>query len=170
MGGIFLVFFCRHSRLFVSPYTMHCMIFVSLIKKHSSANTLTILQFCVCVSCHCRNLLYVYPQSLNFSSRQGSVRNIAVKVQFMAGEDPSQALPVSHSGAKSIYFALIKTAWGTKYVIYSWKNEPLHKGTNALSKSFMLFCWASANLLLLLWGFVFCFFAADCTQLHTLQL
>lgn len=44
-----------------------------------------------------RNLLYVYPESLNFSSRQGSVRNIAVKVQFMAGEDPSQALPVSHS-------------------------------------------------------------------------
>ncbi|KAM9115232.1 dedicator of cytokinesis protein 6 isoform 2-T2 [Pangshura tecta] len=41
-----------------------------------------------------RNLLYVYPQSLNFSSRQGSVRNIAVKVQFMAGEEPSQALPV----------------------------------------------------------------------------
>ncbi|XP_050781479.1 dedicator of cytokinesis protein 6 isoform X3 [Gopherus flavomarginatus] len=41
-----------------------------------------------------RNLLYVYPQSLNFSSRQGSMRNIAVKVQFMAGEDPSQALPV----------------------------------------------------------------------------
>uniref|UniRef100_A0AAX7UDE9 Dedicator of cytokinesis 6 n=1 Tax=Astatotilapia calliptera TaxID=8154 RepID=A0AAX7UDE9_ASTCA len=41
-----------------------------------------------------RNLLYVYPQSLNFSSRQGSVRNIAVKVQFMAGEDPSQALAV----------------------------------------------------------------------------
>ncbi|XP_026205379.1 dedicator of cytokinesis protein 7-like isoform X6 [Anabas testudineus] len=41
-----------------------------------------------------RNLLYVYPESLNFSSRQGSVRNIAVKVQFMAGEDPSQALPV----------------------------------------------------------------------------
>uniref|UniRef100_A0A3Q3R0N4 Dedicator of cytokinesis 6 n=1 Tax=Monopterus albus TaxID=43700 RepID=A0A3Q3R0N4_MONAL len=44
-----------------------------------------------------RNLLYVYPKSLNFSSRQGSVRNIAVKVQFMAGEDLSQALPVSHS-------------------------------------------------------------------------
>uniref|UniRef100_G3PL26 Dedicator of cytokinesis 6 n=1 Tax=Gasterosteus aculeatus aculeatus TaxID=481459 RepID=G3PL26_GASAC len=41
-----------------------------------------------------RNLLYVYPQSLNFSSRQGSVRNIAVKVQFMAGEDPGQALSV----------------------------------------------------------------------------
>uniref|UniRef100_A0A4W5LDK5 Dedicator of cytokinesis 6 n=1 Tax=Hucho hucho TaxID=62062 RepID=A0A4W5LDK5_9TELE len=42
-----------------------------------------------------RNLLYIYPQSLNFSSRQGSVRNIAVKVQFMAGEDPSLAMPVS---------------------------------------------------------------------------
>uniref|UniRef100_A0A670KHJ3 Dedicator of cytokinesis 6 n=1 Tax=Podarcis muralis TaxID=64176 RepID=A0A670KHJ3_PODMU len=41
-----------------------------------------------------RNLLYVYPQSLNFSSRQGSVRNIAVKLQFMAGEDPGQAMPV----------------------------------------------------------------------------
>ncbi|XP_078541005.1 dedicator of cytokinesis protein 6 isoform X8 [Lissotriton helveticus] len=41
-----------------------------------------------------RNLLYVYPHSLNFSNRQGSVRNIAVKVQFMAGEDPSQALQV----------------------------------------------------------------------------
>uniref|UniRef100_A0A4W5QGF4 Dedicator of cytokinesis 6 n=1 Tax=Hucho hucho TaxID=62062 RepID=A0A4W5QGF4_9TELE len=41
-----------------------------------------------------RNLLYIYPQSLNFSSRQGSVRNIAVKVQFMAGEDPSLSMPV----------------------------------------------------------------------------
>uniref|UniRef100_A0A673YN18 Dedicator of cytokinesis 6 n=1 Tax=Salmo trutta TaxID=8032 RepID=A0A673YN18_SALTR len=41
-----------------------------------------------------RNLLYIYPQSLNFSSRQGSVRNIAVKVQFMAGEDLSLAMPV----------------------------------------------------------------------------
>ncbi|KAG7223180.1 hypothetical protein INR49_015788 [Caranx melampygus] len=42
-----------------------------------------------------RNLLYVYPQSLNFSSRQGSVRNIAVKVQFMAAEDPSHLWKVS---------------------------------------------------------------------------
>uniref|UniRef100_A0A6I8NBE1 Dedicator of cytokinesis 6 n=1 Tax=Ornithorhynchus anatinus TaxID=9258 RepID=A0A6I8NBE1_ORNAN len=41
-----------------------------------------------------RNLLYVYPHSLNFNSRQGSVRNITVKVQFMAGEDSSQAMPV----------------------------------------------------------------------------
>ncbi|XP_060040571.1 dedicator of cytokinesis protein 6 isoform X2 [Erinaceus europaeus] len=41
-----------------------------------------------------RNLLFVYPHSLNFSSRQGSVRNLAVRLQYMAGEDPSQALPV----------------------------------------------------------------------------
>ncbi|XP_040096592.1 dedicator of cytokinesis protein 6 isoform X8 [Oryx dammah] len=41
-----------------------------------------------------RSLLYVYPHSLNFSSRQGSVRNLTVRVQYMAGEDPSQALPV----------------------------------------------------------------------------
>lgn len=47
-----------------------------------------------------RNLLFVYPHSLNFSSRQGSVRNLAVRVQYMAGEDPSQALPVSGVPAK----------------------------------------------------------------------
>ncbi|XP_053439184.1 dedicator of cytokinesis protein 6 isoform X5 [Nycticebus coucang] len=41
-----------------------------------------------------RNLLYVYPHSLNFSSRQGSVRNLTIRIQYMAGEDPSQALPV----------------------------------------------------------------------------
>ncbi|XP_029419625.1 dedicator of cytokinesis protein 6 isoform X4 [Nannospalax galili] len=41
-----------------------------------------------------RNLLFVYPHRLNFSSRQGSVRNLAVRIQYMAGEDQSQALPV----------------------------------------------------------------------------
>uniref|UniRef100_G3SQF0 Dedicator of cytokinesis 7 n=1 Tax=Loxodonta africana TaxID=9785 RepID=G3SQF0_LOXAF len=41
-----------------------------------------------------RNLLYVYPQSLNFANRQGSARNITVKVQFMYGEDSSNAMPV----------------------------------------------------------------------------
>uniref|UniRef100_M3ZCM0 Dedicator of cytokinesis 6 n=1 Tax=Nomascus leucogenys TaxID=61853 RepID=M3ZCM0_NOMLE len=45
-------------------------------------------------SCPPQELLYVYPHSLNFSSRQGSVRNLAVRVQYMTGEDPSQALPV----------------------------------------------------------------------------
>ena len=43
-----------------------------------------------------RNLLYVNPQSLNFANRQGSARNITVKVQFMNGEDPSNAMPVCH--------------------------------------------------------------------------
>ncbi|PNJ14308.1 DOCK6 isoform 3 [Pongo abelii] len=47
-----------------------------------------------------RNLLYVYPHSLNFSSRQGSVRNLAVRVQYMTGEDPSQALPVALPGMR----------------------------------------------------------------------
>ncbi|BFY99508.1 hypothetical protein BsWGS_02548 [Bradybaena similaris] len=41
-----------------------------------------------------RNLMYVYPKSLNFANRQGSARNLAVKVQFLAGEDESFALPV----------------------------------------------------------------------------
>ncbi|XP_075715135.1 dedicator of cytokinesis protein 6 isoform X3 [Rhinoderma darwinii] len=51
-----------------------------------------------------RNLLYVYPKCLNFSSRQGSVRNIAVKVQYMAGEDPNQALPVIFGRSSSNEF------------------------------------------------------------------
>ncbi|KAI0241313.1 Dedicator of cytokinesis protein 7 [Lamellibrachia satsuma] len=34
-----------------------------------------------------RNLLYVYPRLLNFTNRQGSARNIAVKIQLMNGED-----------------------------------------------------------------------------------
>lgn len=41
-----------------------------------------------------RNLLYVYPHSLNFANRQGSARNIAVRVQFMCGEDETYAMPV----------------------------------------------------------------------------
>ncbi|XP_062827498.1 dedicator of cytokinesis protein 6 isoform X1 [Anolis carolinensis] len=52
-----------------------------------------------------RNLLFVYPQNLNFSSRQGSVRNIAVKLQFMAGEDPSQAMPVIFGKSSCSEFA-----------------------------------------------------------------
>lgn len=42
-------------------------------------------------------MLYVYPKHLNFVNRQGSARNIAVKVQYMTGEDDSDALPVSNS-------------------------------------------------------------------------
>uniref|UniRef100_A0AAQ6A075 Dedicator of cytokinesis 6 n=1 Tax=Amphiprion ocellaris TaxID=80972 RepID=A0AAQ6A075_AMPOC len=70
-----------------------------------------------------RNLLYVYPQSLNFSSRQGSVRNIAVKVQFMAGEDPSQALPVIFG--KSSCAEFIKEAYSP--VIYHNKSPEFYE-------------------------------------------
>ncbi|XP_071435974.1 dedicator of cytokinesis protein 8 isoform X2 [Pithys albifrons albifrons] len=41
-----------------------------------------------------RNLLYVYPQRLNFANRLASARNITIKIQFMGGEDPSCAMPV----------------------------------------------------------------------------
>uniref|UniRef100_A0A3B3VZK5 C2 DOCK-type domain-containing protein n=1 Tax=Poecilia latipinna TaxID=48699 RepID=A0A3B3VZK5_9TELE len=41
-----------------------------------------------------RNLLFVYPQRLNFVNRLTSARNIAIKIQFMSGEDPSCVLPV----------------------------------------------------------------------------
>ena len=39
-------------------------------------------------------MLYVNPQTVNFTNRQGSARNIAVKVQFMNDEDDKHALPV----------------------------------------------------------------------------
>ncbi|EDW04302.1 GH11724 [Drosophila grimshawi] len=39
-----------------------------------------------------RNLLYVSPKELNFSSRAGSARNIAIRVQLMAGETPKDAV------------------------------------------------------------------------------
>lgn len=41
-----------------------------------------------------RNLLYVYPQSLNFTNKLASARNITIKIQFMCGEDASSAMPV----------------------------------------------------------------------------
>ena len=37
-------------------------------------------------------MLYIYPQSLDFRNSKG--RNIGIKVQFMAGEDPNDALQV----------------------------------------------------------------------------
>ena len=39
-----------------------------------------------------RNLLYIRPQELNFSSRGGSARNIAVRIQLMSGEKQSDAM------------------------------------------------------------------------------
>ncbi|RUS71322.1 hypothetical protein EGW08_020919, partial [Elysia chlorotica] len=47
-----------------------------------------------------RNLMYVYPRSLNFANRQGSARNLAVKVQFLGGEDENHA-PVVIFGKSS---------------------------------------------------------------------
>lgn len=41
-----------------------------------------------------RNLLYISPKELNFSTRAGSARNIAIKIQVMAGEKPVDALSV----------------------------------------------------------------------------
>uniref|UniRef100_A0A7N6C1N5 Dedicator of cytokinesis 8 n=1 Tax=Anabas testudineus TaxID=64144 RepID=A0A7N6C1N5_ANATE len=41
-----------------------------------------------------RNLLFVYPQRLNFVNRLTSARNITIKIQFMSGEDASSCLPV----------------------------------------------------------------------------
>ncbi|KAM9330687.1 dedicator of cytokinesis protein 8 [Gastrophryne carolinensis] len=41
-----------------------------------------------------RNLLFVYPQRLNFANRLSSARNITIKMQFMCGEDPKCAMPV----------------------------------------------------------------------------
>lgn len=39
-----------------------------------------------------RNLIFVSPKELNFSARAGSARNIAIRVQLMAGEKKSDAL------------------------------------------------------------------------------
>ncbi|KAK2837136.1 hypothetical protein Q5P01_014348 [Channa striata] len=41
-----------------------------------------------------RNLLFVYPQRLNFVNRLTSVRNITIKIQFMSGEDPQSCMPI----------------------------------------------------------------------------
>uniref|UniRef100_A0A2K6SKA5 Dedicator of cytokinesis 8 n=1 Tax=Saimiri boliviensis boliviensis TaxID=39432 RepID=A0A2K6SKA5_SAIBB len=41
-----------------------------------------------------RNLLYVYPQRLNFANKLASARNITIKIQFMCGEDAGSAMPV----------------------------------------------------------------------------
>ncbi|XP_053555956.1 dedicator of cytokinesis protein 8 [Bombina bombina] len=41
-----------------------------------------------------RNLLYVYPQRLNFANRLSTGRNITIKIQYMCSEDPKCAMPV----------------------------------------------------------------------------
>lgn len=67
---------------------------MDLIIELTSILTITHHLFCFSTVLSFRNLLYVYPQSLNFANRQGSARNITVKVQFMNGEDPNNAMPV----------------------------------------------------------------------------
>ncbi|XP_053322371.1 dedicator of cytokinesis protein 8 isoform X2 [Spea bombifrons] len=41
-----------------------------------------------------RNVLYVYPQRVNFANKLSSARNITIKLQFMCGEDAKNAMPV----------------------------------------------------------------------------
>lgn len=41
-----------------------------------------------------RNLIYVYPKSLNLTSRQNSARNITIKIQLLASEEKFSAMPV----------------------------------------------------------------------------
>ncbi|XP_071985075.1 dedicator of cytokinesis protein 7 isoform X11 [Engystomops pustulosus] len=70
-----------------------------------------------------RNSLYVYPQSLNFANRQGSARNITVKVQFMSGEDPSNALPVIYGKSSCPEFS--KEAYTA--VVYHNRSPDFHE-------------------------------------------
>ncbi|XP_072928200.1 dedicator of cytokinesis protein 8 isoform X1 [Hemitrygon akajei] len=51
-----------------------------------------------------RNLLYVYPQRLNFANRLASARNITIKIQFMSGEDPSNSMQVLFGKSSSAEF------------------------------------------------------------------
>eukprot|EP00079_Xenopus_tropicalis_P024386 XP_012816997.1 PREDICTED: dedicator of cytokinesis protein 7 isoform X12 [Xenopus tropicalis] len=70
-----------------------------------------------------RNLLYVYPQSLNFANRQGSARNITVKVQFMSGEDPNNAMAVICGKSSSPEFS--KEAYTA--VVYHNRSPDFHE-------------------------------------------
>ncbi|XP_068201997.1 dedicator of cytokinesis protein 7 isoform X2 [Palaemon carinicauda] len=52
-----------------------------------------------------RNLLFVSPKDLNFNNRPGSARNIAVKIQFMAGEEEHAAMCVIYGKSSCPEFA-----------------------------------------------------------------
>ena len=60
------------------------------------------LTFGIC-SGHFRNLMFVYPKCLNFANRQGSARNLAVKIQVMGAEDEMAALPVSELASRKYF-------------------------------------------------------------------
>ncbi|XP_041792139.1 dedicator of cytokinesis protein 8 isoform X2 [Chelmon rostratus] len=64
-----------------------------------------------------RNLLYIYPQRLNFVNRLTSARNITIKIQFMSGEDPACCLPVifgKSSGAEFLHEVYIPVTYHNK--------------------------------------------------------
>lgn len=54
-----------------------------------------------------RNMLYVYPQALDFRSGKG--RNVGVKVQFMSGEEKEDACPAIYGKSCSPLF--LREAW-----------------------------------------------------------
>jgi hypothetical protein len=56
-----------------------------------------------------KNFLYVCPQSVNFSSRGGSARNIGIKIQFMEGETEQSSLKLIYGKSSSAKFH--KEAW-----------------------------------------------------------
>ncbi|XP_062509807.1 dedicator of cytokinesis protein 7-like isoform X2 [Corticium candelabrum] len=56
-----------------------------------------------------KNFLYVYPQSVNFSSRGGSARNIAIKIQIMEKESEQDAMKIIYGKSSSAKFH--KEAW-----------------------------------------------------------
>ncbi|XP_060697150.1 dedicator of cytokinesis protein 8 isoform X2 [Hemiscyllium ocellatum] len=51
-----------------------------------------------------RNLLYVYPQRLNFGNRLASARNITIKIQFFADEDLNNPMQVIFGKSSSAEF------------------------------------------------------------------
>ena len=54
-----------------------------------------------------RNMLYVYPLSLDFRSGKG--RNVGVKVQFLSGEEKEDVCPAIYG--KSCSPSFLREAW-----------------------------------------------------------
>lgn len=59
----------------------------------------------VCIAS--RNMLYIYPQVLDFRSGKG--RNIGIKVQFMSGEEAEDSCPAIYGKSCSPVF--LREAW-----------------------------------------------------------
>lgn len=66
-----------------------------------------------------RNLLYVYPLSVNYTSRSSSARNIAVKVEFLAGEElaPLEVLYVDQKTSGGYNVANVYGQHGEKIAV-----------------------------------------------------